>query len=139
MCATEDLSILLEQRREQFGKIKAQAYDLVCNGFELLGGSLRIYKQEVQRAMFEALSLSEEDVKNLFGFFIKALNYGTPPHGGFAWGLDRLVMILCGTDAIREVIAFPKTLKASCLMSESPSEVSREQLLELGIRKSTSP
>lgn len=139
MCAVEDLPILLEQKREQFGKIKAQAYDLVCNGFELLGGSLRIYRQEVQRAMFEALSLGEEEVKNLFGFFIKALNFGTPPHGGFAWGLDRLVMILCGTDAIREVIAFPKTLKASCLMSECPSEVSREQLIELGIRKITNP
>jgi len=78
--------------------------------------------------------LSDEDAKNKFGYFIEALSYGTPPHGGIAWGVDRLIMILCGTEAIRDVIAFPKTAKAQCLMSESPSTVDKHQLIELGIR-----
>ncbi len=134
MAKEEHLDILFSDDQTQFGKVQAQAYDLVCNGYELLGGSIRIYRQDVQTAMFKALGLSEEEVKHRFGFFINALKYGTPPHGGFAWGLDRLVMILCETDAIREVIAFPKTLKATCMMSEAPSTVDRAQLLELGIR-----
>ncbi len=118
----------------QLGKVQAKAYDLVCNGNELAGGSIRIHNQEIQSAMFKALGLTEEQAKQKFGYFVEALTYGTPPHGGIAWGLDRLVMILAGTDAIRDVIAYPKTAKAQCLMSESPSKVDPHQLLELGIK-----
>jgi aspartyl-tRNA synthetase len=107
---------------------------LVCNGNEIGGGSIRIYRSEVQDAMFRVLGLSKEEAQEKFGFFIEALSYGTPPHGGIAWGMDRLTMILCGTEAIREVIAFPKTAKATDLMADAPSAVSRDQLIELGIR-----
>ena len=116
----------------------AKAYDLVCNGHELAGGSIRIHRPDVQKAMFEALGLSREEREAKFGFFLEALEYGTPPHGGIAWGLDRLAMILCGTEAIRDVIAFPKTTKATCLMSEAPGTVGPDQLIELGIRLSSS-
>jgi aspartyl-tRNA synthetase len=131
MPATNDVDSLL--KGERLGELKAAAYDLVCNGYEVAGGSLRIYRQEVQEAMFRVLQLSEEDIKQRFGFFVEALQYGTPPHGGIAFGLDRNVMLLCGTDAIRDVIAYPKTQKASCLMSECPSPVTVEQLTELSI------
>jgi aspartyl-tRNA synthetase len=117
-----------------FPEMLAKAYDLVCNGYEIGGGSVRIHRSEVQAAMFKALGFTMEDAKEKFGFFMDALQYGTPPHAGIAWGVDRLVMILAGTDAIRDVIAFPKTAKATDLMSDSPSAVSREQLIELGIR-----
>lgn len=130
----EDLQTMLDRNEKAYGDMKAKAYDLVCNGYEVAGGSIRIHRQEIQKAMFDALGMSEEETKLKFGFFLEALQYGTPPHGGIAWGVDRLVMILCGTDAIREVIAFPKTAKASDLMAECPSTVAREQLLELGIR-----
>jgi aspartyl-tRNA synthetase len=130
----EQLPILLEHREKDYGTLLAKAYDLVCNGYEIAGGSVRIHRREVQRAMFQTLGLSEEETKHKFGFFIEALSYGTPPHGGIAWGMDRLVMLLVGTDAIRDVIAFPKTAKASDLMADAPSSVSQEQLLELGIR-----
>lgn len=116
------------------GKLKAKAYDLVCNGYEIAGGSVRIHSQRLQAAMFSALGLSEEQIQQKFGFFVEALSYGTPPHGGIAWGMDRLAMILCRTEAIRDVIAFPKTASATCMMSDAPSPVDREQLLELGIR-----
>jgi aspartyl-tRNA synthetase len=118
----------------RYGDILAKAYDLVCNGHELGGGSVRIHRSDVQQAMFKALGLSMDEAKEKFGFFMEALQYGTPPHAGIAWGVDRLVMILAKTDAIRDVIAFPKTAKATDLMSESPSAVTREQLIELGIR-----
>ena len=118
----------------QFGKILAKAYDLVCNGHEIGGGSIRIHRQEVQDAMFRTLGFTPEAAQSQFGFFLEALSYGTPPHGGIAWGVDRLTMILARTDAIRDVIAFPKTAKATDLMADSPSTVSREQLIELGIR-----
>ncbi len=118
---------------EDLGKIKAAAYDLVLNGYEVAGGSIRIFRQEVQQAMFRALGFSENEAKEKFGFFVEALQYGTPPHGGIAFGVDRLVMLLVGTDAIREVMAFPKTQKATCLMSECPSVVTPEQLAELHI------
>lgn len=118
----------------QFGVMLAKAYDLVCNGHELAGGSIRIHRNSVQQGMFRALGMKDEETRHQFGFFLEALQYGTPPHGGIAWGVDRMMMVLCGTEAIREVIAFPKTTKAQCMMSSAPSTVSRDQLLELGIR-----
>jgi aspartyl-tRNA synthetase len=118
---------------EGLAEIKAAAYDLVLNGFEVAGGSIRIFRQEVQTAMFKALGFSEDEAKEKFGFFVEALQYGTPPHGGIAFGVDRMVMLLSNTDAIREVMAFPKTQKATCLMSECPSTVAPEQLAELHI------
>ena len=118
---------------EDLANIRAAAYDLVLNGFEVAGGSIRIFRQEVQQAMFKALGFSEEEAKEKFGFFVEALQYGTPPHGGIAFGVDRMVMLLVGTDAIREVMAFPKTQKATCLMSECPSPVTPEQLAELHV------
>lgn len=132
----EHMQWLADSKEDKFPNLLAKAYDFVCNGYEIGGGSIRIHRQEVQNAMFKALGFSEEDKQAKFGFFIEALQYGTPPHGGIAWGLDRIVMLLTGTDAIREVIAFPKTAKATCMMSNAPSIVTREQLLELGIRLS---
>ena len=112
-------------------KLTAEAYDVVCNGYEIGGGSIRIYDQVVQDRMFKVLGFSIEETKNQFGFFIEALKYGVPPHGGLAFGLDRLMMILTGTDSIRDVIAFPKTSSASDLMSQAPSRPSEAQLKEL--------
>ena len=109
----------------------APAYDLVCNGYEIGGGSVRIHNQEVQERMFEVLGLSEEEVKKQFGFFVEALKYGTPPHAGLAFGLDRLVMMLAKTENIRDVIAFPKTTTASDMMSSAPSVPAKEQTDEL--------
>jgi aspartyl-tRNA synthetase len=118
----------------KFGEMLAKAYDLVCNGHEIGGGSVRIHRSDVQAGMFKALGMSIDEAKDKFGFFMEALSYGTPPHAGIAWGVDRLTMIIARTDAIRDVIAFPKTAKATDLMSEAPNTVAREQLLELGIR-----
>lgn len=111
----------------------SKAYDIVINGYEAGGGSIRIHDEKVQEKMFRALEFTEEDIKNKFGFFVEALKYGTPPHGGLALGLDRLTMLLTGTDNIRDVIAFPKTASASCLMSECPNTVDKKQLDDLGI------
>lgn len=116
------------------GQIKAKAYDLVCNGSELASGSIRIHDQKIQKTMFDTLQMSDQEIQERFGFFIEALKYGTPPHGGLAIGLDRLVMILCGTSSIRDVVAFPKTARGSDLMAESPSSVDQSHLLELGLR-----
>jgi aspartyl-tRNA synthetase len=113
--------------------IEASAYDMVLNGVEVGGGSLRIYRPDVQAAMFKTLGLSEIEAKTKFGFFLEALQYGTPPHGGIAFGVDRLAALLCGVGPIRDVMAFPKTQRGHCLMSESPSAVLPEQLLELGV------
>lgn len=120
---------------KDLGSLRAAAYDLVLNGYEVGGGSLRIHEAEIQEAMFRALDMNEEDVKRQFGFFTEALRYGTPPHGGIALGIERHIMILVGTDAIRDVMAFPKTQKASCLLSDCPSEVAPEQLAELHITR----
>jgi len=118
----------------RFGEMLAKAYDLVCNGHEIGGGSVRIHRSDVQAGMFKALGMSLEEAHDKFGFFMEALQYGTPPHAGIAWGVDRLTMIIARTEAIRDVIAFPKTAKATDLMAEAPSTVSRDQLIELGIR-----
>jgi aspartyl-tRNA synthetase len=111
----------------------SQAYDVVLNGTELGSGSIRIHDSEVQRRVFKVLGLSEAEIEQRFGFMLNAFAYGTPPHGGFAFGLDRLVMILLGEDSLREVIAFPKTKDASCLLTGAPDRVDREQLDELGL------
>lgn len=116
-------------------KAKAEAYDIVLNGVEIGGGSLRIHQRPVQEKMFKLLGLGEEEVKTKFGFLLEAFEYGTPPHGGIAFGLDRLVMLMAGRKTIRDVIAFPKTQTATDLMTQAPDEVSDQQLKELHIRK----
>lgn len=115
------------------GKVRAKAYDIVLNGTELGGGSVRIYQDDVQEKMFEKLGFTKEEAYERFGFLMNAFKYGVPPHAGLAYGLDRLVMLLIGADNIREVIAFPKVKDASCLMSEAPNVVDAKQLEELGI------
>ena len=125
----EDVDKLLTDKANCYSK----AYDMVINGYEAGGGSIRIHDEKVQEKMFKALELSDEDIEEKFGFFTRALKYGTPPHGGLAYGLERLIMVLSQTDNIRDVIAFPKTTSGSCLMSEAPNVVYEEQLQELGI------
>jgi aspartyl-tRNA synthetase len=119
------------------GAVRARAYDVVLNGTELGSGSIRIHQQEVQKQIFRALGMSDEEAKSRFGFFLEALEYGTPPHGGIALGLDRIVMILAGADSLREVIPFPKTAKAVDMMVDAPTPVSEQQLKELGIGTKT--
>ena len=127
----EDVPML--QAGQNLENVRAKAYDMVLNGFEIGGGSIRIHRQDMQNLMFKTLNFTEEDAQKGFGFFLEALKYGTPPHGGIAYGLDRLVMIFTGADSLREVIAFPKAKDASCPMTNAPSHVIPAQLTELGI------
>ena len=126
----EDIDKLLNDKANCYSK----AYDIVINGYEVGGGSIRIHDEEIQEKMFKALELNEEVIEEKFGFFVEALKYGCPPHGGFALGLDRLTMLLAKTDNIRDVIAFPKTSSATDLMCDCPNDVNLDQLVELGIK-----
>ena len=126
----EDIDKLLTDKAHCYAK----AYDIVINGYEAGGGSIRIHDEKIQEKVFQALELTEEQIASKFGFFTEALKYGTPPHGGLALGLDRLTMIFTNTENIRDVIAFPKTASASDLMSEAPNTVDPLQLKELHIK-----
>ena len=121
------------------GRVKAKAYDMVLNGVEIGGGSLRIYNSDTQEKVFEAIGLTPEQAHEKFGFMLDAFKYGTPPHGGLAFGLDRMVMLMAKRNSIRDVIPFPKTQSAGCLMTQAPSEVDAKQLRELSIRTAVAP
>jgi len=135
-CPMEEDIPLLETNP---GQVRAKAYDLVLNGTEVGGGSIRIHRKELQDKVFKALGITVEEAQNKFGFLLSALSYGAPPHGGLAMGLDRFTAILLKRESIREVIAFPKTQRGSCPMTEAPAEVAEDQLKELGIRLAAPP
>lgn len=123
-----------EQLLEQPGESLSQAYDMVLNGTEVGGGSVRIHRQDMQKAVFQTLNISDEEAQNKFGFLLNALKYGCPPHAGIAFGLDRLIMLMTGSDSIRDVMAFPKTQTATCPLTDAPAPVSERQLKELSLR-----
>ncbi len=127
----EDMPLL---QAKKFSEIRADAYDVVLNGVEIGGGSMRIFEPDLQEKMFEVLGVSAQDRQSMFGHLLRALRLGAPPHGGIALGLDRLVMLICGEQSIREVMAFPKNNRGMDLMSQSPSEVDPRQLRDLGIK-----
>jgi aspartyl-tRNA synthetase len=124
----------LEQLEQDPGGVESRAYDLVLNGTEVGGGSIRIHREAVQRQVFRLLKITDEEADARFGFLLNALKYGCPPHGGIAFGLDRLVMLMTGSQSIRDVMAFPKTQTASCLLTDAPSTVDEAQLHELALR-----
>jgi aspartyl-tRNA synthetase len=126
--------IIASGNNVKIGEIKSVAYDLVLNGEEVGGGSLRIYSPELQRKVFRILQLSDEEVEERFGFLLRALSYGAPPHGGIAIGFDRLIAMMCNEESIREVIAFPKTQKAVCPLTGAPASVNKRQLEELKLQ-----
>jgi aspartyl-tRNA synthetase len=126
-CSAEELSA-------NPGEALSRAYDMVLNGTELGGGSIRIHDSQLQQTVFRILGIDDDEAEEKFGFLLKALQYGAPPHGGLAFGLDRLVMLMTGAQSIRDVIAFPKTQSAACVMTDAPGDVSSEQLRELNIR-----
>lgn len=130
----EDMELYYSEDKSKVKDVKAYAYDIVCNGYELGGGSMRIYDNKQQSRMFELLGFTPEDAQHQFGFFIEALKYGTPPHAGMAFGMDRIIMQLAKTDSIRDVIAFPKTASATDLMASSPSKPHDAQTKELGFK-----
>jgi aspartyl-tRNA synthetase len=127
---SQDLKLLAEEP----GRCRAQAYDLVINGSEAGGGTVRIHDSEIQQQVFNLLGIDEQAADERFGFLLQALQYGAPPHGGIALGIDRVVMLFGGLDNIRDCIAFPKTQRATDLMTDAPSQVDRQQLDELGVR-----
>ena len=120
--------------QDQPERIRSRAYDITLNGVEIGGGSIRIHRGDIQDQVFKLLKLEADEIESKFGFLMKALSYGAPPHGGIALGFDRIMMFLLNTESIRDVIAFPKTQRASCLMTEAPSNVSEDQLEELQLR-----
>ena len=126
-------AVLDSTQKHLLGHVRAKAYDAVINGYECAGGSIRIHQKEIQDLNFKALGLSDEVARSRFGFFLDALEFGTPPHGGFAAGIERTCMILCGTENIRDVMAFPKTASAQDLMMDAPGEVDSAQLNELNL------
>ena len=131
---TAPLAEDLDKLESDPASLKARAYDLILNGNEIGGGSIRIHQNDIQQKMFNLLGINKEEAEAKFGFLLEALQYGAPPHGGIAFGLDRIAMILTGSASIRDVIAFPKTQKATCLMTEAPSEVDKKQLKELKLK-----
>ncbi|MDQ2856959.1 MAG: aspartate--tRNA ligase, partial [Acidobacteriota bacterium] len=134
----DDLPLLVQAvedgQEHLFGKIRARAYDAVINGVEVAGGSIRIHRRDIQNIVFKALGMTEENARERFGFFLDALAFGTPPHGGIASGIERLMMVLVPTENIRDVMAFPKTASAADLMIDTPGEVDLKQLAELHLQ-----